>query len=303
MQVSVTIVWIALVHGRGMIKLMGGAYRALGLLALAATMSVTARAHAICGRAADVRVLPTYFLTGPPNAEVRLTLRREWRTTGFCTDGARDACSGVTMDLELRAAPANGQPPRSIPFTVTHSESGAFATEVLRPASPLVVGLYEVRAVEHSARVAPLVIALFRVGGEPDRLAPTWAGLTSARWVRRAHGIGGAVVVELECGSPLILLEAARAMDDMTSDGAVRFAIWLAQPGAAIDYTTPPLLYATADELGPTLKISLGSTEESTSNLAPSGMDAKTPYPTRKLGVRAVDLAGNMSAPSEALVR
>lgn len=292
---------IALVHGRGMIERMRGAYRALGLLALAATLSITGRAHAICGRPPAVHVLPTYFLTGPPNAEVRLTLAKDWRTTGFCADGSLATCSGVAMELELRAAPRNGGPPFSIPFTGAHSESGAFATEVLRPASPLAAGLYEIRAVERSARVEPKVVAIFKVAGEPDRLAPTWTGLTSARWVRRARA--GSVVIEPECGAPLIQLEGARATDDMTSDVAVSFAIWLAQPGAAIDYARPPLLYARADELGSTLRIALGNTEETTSNFATAAANAKTPYPAIKLGVRAVDLAGNMSAPSEALVR
>lgn len=256
------------------------------------------RADAICGRPADVHVLPTYFLTGPPNTEVRLTLRKAWRTNGFCSDQARASCAGVSMDLELRAPPADGKPPRSIAFAATHSASGAFETEVLRPASPLVPGLYEVRAVERSARVEPAVIALFRVAGEADSVAPTWAGLTSARWVRRARG-----VIDLECGSPLLQLEAARATDDMTSDVAINFAIWLAQPGVTIDYTKPPLLYVNADERNAQLKIGLGNTEEGTSNFAPVSTDAKAPYPALKLGVRAVDLAGNMSPPSEALVR
>ena len=74
--------------------------------------------------------------------------------------------------------------------------------------------------------------------------------------------------------------------------------MWKAAPGVAIDYRTPPVLFAAAELDGAAgARIALGNTDSGDSDFVGDGGRPM------KLGVRAVDLAGNASAPSEIVVR
>ena len=272
--------------------------RAYASLALVAALSVATPhdAVAICGRGPDVGVLPTLAMLGPSNTHVWIRLPAGWETRGICA--SRADCPGGAFELSLRRAPVAGRPPLAIPVTTAHSRAGAFATEELVPAAPLEEGTYEVWCVDRRNAARGRIVAVFRVGGEDDRTAPLWPGVKSAWYVRPPASRGGVIMLPGECGDPLVVLDVARAHDEGTRDEGIRYAVWKAAPGAAIDYRAPPLLFAAAELEGASgARIALGNTDSGDSDFTGDGGRPM------KLGVRAVDLAGNASVPSEIVVR
>jgi hypothetical protein len=99
-----------------------------------------------------------------------------------------------------------------------------------------------------------------------------------------------------------VVLSALWSATDDT--GVVRYAVWVSDERGRIDYQRPPLLYTqlvdiTSYEGSPTqLSLYLGCTN-------PDVSDFERPHYENgfRLGVRAVDLAGNMSEPSELRLR
>jgi hypothetical protein len=72
-----------------------------------------------------------------------------------------------------------------------------------------------------------------------------------------------------------------------------------------IDYASPPLLYAAASASRDATfaHIELGNTDDEHSDFWPDKLPKDGKYPKVRIGIRAVDLAGNMSPPSEAVLQ
>lgn len=118
----------------------------------------------------------------------------------------------------------------------------------------------------------------FRTGQQQDARAPVWPGILRAVYVplRKSAGASGDCSSLLDQGP-----QAELALHAATDEGAVRFAVWLARPGEALRYEDTPRAYLTPDrDRLPVEDLPRGA-------------------PRLRIGVRAVDAAGNRSPPSE----
>jgi hypothetical protein len=190
----------------------------------------------------------------------------------------------------------------------------------LVPKQPLAPGRYEVavttphqvpRARGAAGAVKPSPsrhVVTFIAGASLDHTRPTWAGLAGAEVAGRRTSTmvkpDGRVVTWGDSGrsAPWVVARAPGATDDATPASALVYAVWVADPARGIDYTRPPLshlalhngrILAGRDEAVPE-----GSMCDVTT--FPS-LDVRQPSPLR-IGVRALDWAGNASPPSEVIL-
>lgn len=150
---------------------------------------------------------------------------------------------------------------------------------------------------EHS-----LVVASFRTSDGEDATPPRWAGIRAAAY-RPADSCSVA------CSSrrgARVEVETEPPEDDRS--GAELVAVWLASGEEAIDYRRAPVGYLTARQsryelgatldLAPRLKLELGGAGPCVDGTLPLPRGARR----LRIGMRAVDRAGNLGAPSEATV-
>lgn len=145
----------------------------------------------------------------------------------------------------------------------------------------------------------------FRVGSALDDRPPTWTGLTGAEVAGRrswqAVKPDGRVVTIMDDlrSAPWVVARSPAAADDTTPERWLVYGVWVADSAGRIDYGRPPLshlhrsdgrILAGRDETLP---------ERDMCDVAvfPS-LDPRKPSPVR-IGLRAIDWAGNTSAPSE----
>jgi hypothetical protein len=117
-----------------------------------------------------------------------------------------------------------------------------------------------------------------------DTTAPTWKGLQVGRYVKQP----GACCI-CNTGFPHVRVDVGAFSDDH-SKNAVVFAVWTAGAGGKIDYSQPPTTYVQPRQT----ELVLGPQ----STCRGSNLD----LPVRKklrIGVRPVDLAGNVGTASE----
>jgi hypothetical protein len=90
------------------------------------------------------------------------------------------------------------------------------------------------------------------------------------------------------------------AHDDATRDSDLVFAIWLQEDGGAIDYERAPSSWVLPEAIGSQLRLTLDG-----GGVCKPGGNFPTPFRGARvrIGVRALDLSGKASAPSEAFVR
>jgi len=119
-------------------------------------------------------------------------------------------------------------------------------------------------------------LGTFRTGLAEDRTPPAWRGLKRARYVP-AQDQWSDSCPSLPVHGPLIEL----AIHEATDEGQVRYAVWVAENGEALRYQDRPQAYL--DPKDGLLRI--GS--------LPRGADHV------RIGVRATDVAGNLSPPGE----
>jgi len=129
----------------------------------------------------------------------------------------------------------------------------------------------------------PAVVGGFTTGTARDDAAPTWAGMTGASWKTLPATPG-----TCQTGRAHVVLEHTPAKDG--EGDRVLYGIWTAEPSAKIDYAIPPRAYA-VDWNG---RLALGPA----STCVPSSVDLPAAGGLR-LGVKAIDRAGNASAASE----
>lgn len=279
--------------------------RTLSMAALVATTSWALDADAICGRAADASMVPPPIaVRAPLNAQITLSLPSSWRTRTFCDDALSTTCSSGSFELALRIAPgdhATGAAPQIVDASLTESTLGAIATVVMKPRTPLTARTrYEVVRTDKAGKVPILVVGTFTTGDATDDRAPAWSGITRHR-VSSTEPIKGVVSIAEECGENAIELEGMAAEDEGTPATALRYAVWIGDQGKAIDYTASPLAILEGKAWpkhggGNALVVTV-----------PLERDGKLALPngkkTAKIGLRAIDLAGNASAPSEIAVK
>ncbi|HKA87574.1 MAG TPA: hypothetical protein VKE22_07905 [Haliangiales bacterium] len=121
-------------------------------------------------------------------------------------------------------------------------------------------------------------------GDAADTTAPTFEGVTKAAVV-----VEGVSPGRCTTGEAYVVLTIGAAKDDATPPQALRYRVWLADDQGAIDYDRPPTAIVAAR--GGELHLGRPSICTAKSFVLPD-------RPTFKLGVKAVDLAGNASAPS-----
>lgn len=123
----------------------------------------------------------------------------------------------------------------------------------------------------------------FTTTGDKDTKAPGWTGLKEADHVKQPGRC-----CMCNTGAPHIRVRTGELSDDQDRD-AVAFAVWTAAAGKAIDYKLPPTTYVQTWQG----RFWLGRP----SMCVPNNFD----LPTGKvrIGVRPVDLAGNLGTASE----
>jgi hypothetical protein len=249
----------------------------------------------------------------PLDTQVRITMHAGWRTRSFCGAEGPPSCAEGRFELLLRRAPsaaAGGARPSSaalVPVMLRESSFLDAATVTLLPVAPLAARTrYELVYAEHDAKVAPRVVGTFTTSAAVDTTAPKWSGIASHHVVGQAIRAAGTGVVTLEeeCAERGIRFEANEsASDDQTPPGQLRYGVWVGDPTGAIDYSAPPIAYLEGrfeqqrPPKPPLFVLLLDAGDEPKRFVFPQGRR------TAKLGLRAVDMAGNTSAPSEMLVK
>ena len=118
----------------------------------------------------------------------------------------------------------------------------------------------------------------FRTGQQRDDSAPVWPGIKRAVYVPpwRSPAANGDCSFLLNHGP-----QAELGIYGATDEGAVRYAVWLAKPWEHLHYEDTPRTYLTPAR----------------GTLTVDGLPKGAPR--LRIGVRAVDAAGNLSPPSE----
>lgn len=267
-----------------------------------------------CGHDGDAWVVPPPVnVKAPLNTRPRVTLHADFRERGFCPPWADRSVTKCpkkgTYALELREAGRGGTAGEPIPVEMRESRSNQVATIEMIPKQHLAPNRrYEIRYVEKEA--GPIeIVGTFLTGAAIDTTAPSWRGLSST--FQRVGGLWpgetpprkkpGVITIDMtDCFGLGVEFDALdKATDDQTRPEDIRYAWWMGDvDGTAIDYTTVPLSYTKGYEVMPHFKVVYGTRLEPLNDFSlPTGKKAF------KLGVRAVDLAGNMSKPSEVVVR
>jgi hypothetical protein len=128
----------------------------------------------------------------------------------------------------------------------------------------------------------------FVTGTAEDTVAPTWKGIGRAELVHKP-----AVCCDCSTGDPYVLVTVGEAGGEPAAR-ALRWAVWLGDPAGKIDYGAPPaaLVTSTSGYLW------LGHA----SICSPANL-ALPRARSMRLGIKAVDLAGNQSDASEVIVK
>jgi len=237
-----------------------------------------------------VTVIPGALETAPLNTHVWVYLD-EWDAK-YCTENPR-RCED-TVRFELRTAPSGREAPRLVATTVhRHETEVGFVLEIV-PLVPLAPkSRYEVWSVEQGNRRPDVLHGTVKTGSKRDDASPTWPG--QKRVERQPPPKRAKRIVTWEGWSGLSLF----ADDAQDSEGRVLYAVWLPAADGRIDFSHPAAGYTPAIEktwrTGRRLGI-LGSP----GGCEPSNfkVPAKGQKPLR-LGLAAVDLAGNRSQPVE----
>jgi hypothetical protein len=142
---------------------------------------------------------------------------------------------------------------------------------------------YEVIATQPERSDVPArTIGAFRTGTDLDVAAPVWNGVTRATLAPQTKGKWGP-------SGPTATFHFGAAGDESTPNEELRFGVWLPDAQGRFDYSKAPATYASAHGLGQFVL----------SGGRPCGWATfRFPIITR-VGVRAVDLAGNQGSASE----
>jgi hypothetical protein len=225
----------------------------------------------------------------PRNARFRFS--PIWNLPNYEAWARSNGFDGKRWDLELRRL---GSP------EVVATEQRVIGTEQERmleiwPVAPLAPNAFYVVARRGepadatSPAGSPTLHEDFKTSDHTDTTPPTWSGASAARYL--ANGVTGD---RSSCNvpAPVIEIDAAEPKDDDTPAAAIVLGVWVAGPTGAIDYAAAPAVIA---------HLRAGH-----AYLGRRYYCGESNFPAKKaavrLGLRALDLAGNASAPSEVTV-
>jgi hypothetical protein len=284
--------------------------RALFVSVVACALALTgsdARSQCLCP--SDVTVTPFDGAPAALNTHVRVVLPARWKRRGLgCKSEYADPpspCPERDYRLSLHPAPGTGTTNADVTFTERDTVRSAYAEAELTPNAPLAPDTRYELWLEAPERAR--VLGTFVTGRITDTTSPVWSGVTSAGFsdqaadAAKAHP-GRLQIHECDAGRELWFRFRA-ATDDVTPPNAVRYGIWIAAAGSSPDYQQPALAYLDpgylqADATGlPSVTVSLGGGLCQDFDLGALDLVGR-----RKVGVRAVDVSGNASAPSEVTV-
>ena len=240
-----------------------------------------------------IQLLPNLGPAAPQNANVLVRLPWRWWTRYLPQQ--HEQTERPLDNVVLRRVGST----EAIEVQRITSKQGAHTLVELRPKQLLAPGAYEVAAtagnVEH-------LLGEFTVGRGIDRTAPRWVRPPRAffpnyasplLWGRSLCDLRG---IEGDCESLSLLLsvDETGARDDRTPTSSLRLALWLSAVPGPIDYSQPPTgyLFPGGYPLAPPYFDLRRLWDEVPCEQLPP--ELRTPASVR-LGVRAQDLAGNLS--------
>lgn len=187
---------------------------------------------------------------------------------------------------------------RQVPARTQIAMSGEVRVVELVPASDLEPGTrYEVRTVEAGPSPVETVVGSFVTGNARDTASPKWGGVRRAGIVRQSAGgrrgarhgrRGSAVGSGCQRARPYAVLVPRAAVDRDTPAPSILYAVWLPGEHGRLNTASEPAAFVAAENG----RIVLGSEN--------SCDPRQFAFPSRgalRVGVAAVDPAGNLSAP------
>ena len=259
--------------------------------ALATHATHTAQAGSCYGER-PWRSFPEAMTAAPPNTHFWLFSPPDWDRR-VCdetpkADPTEPKCREGEYALQLHAAPSAIAPRQALAADVHVYRSEKGAVTELVPRAALAAGRrYEVRLVDAQGREVRLV-GTFRVQGPADHKAPSLAEIKSAERYRpppvQISKSGARILtIDMYDSKPGVVVELAKP------SRASFFAVWVGEPGKSIDFSAPPNTYDRANS-GSVFELDLGGSDMcGASTFVIPDRDAV------RIGIRAVDLAGNRS--------
>lgn len=288
-----------------------------GALIFAAAIGVasgtSSQVHALsCGGAAPNGTLPGPLDAAPLNTHFWVSLPSDWEKLGVCPAHAAkpDACVAGRFTIELRRAAVAKRPATRVEAQLRVARADrehvveVVPTQALEPRAG-----YEVWMVDLTKRVREHLLGTFRAGAHNDLSPPRWNGLTKGSYDPPRDSRGAQLRVHLDAWSvetTPIVLHGDPASDD-GGEEHVRYAIWAVPEGQRIDYTKPPItfeaaMYAQKEKTRLRTDVLLFLGGSGSCDSGPTYAIPTDPSVLR-IGVRAVDRAGNMSPVSEVSVK
>jgi hypothetical protein len=255
------------------IRLVLAAAPVLAAAGIAATLPTT-DAHALSCMPPQVTMTPGPQAEAPLNVRVVVTVPLN---AGLVSK--LEQLPAVRFELRPREQPARGVAVRRVDLG-----AGLQRQVELVPLAQLSPSTtYEVIATQPERSDVPArTIGVFRTGTDVDVAAPVWNGVTRATLAPQTKGKWGP-------SGPTATFHFGAAGDESTANEELRFGVWLPDAQGRFDYSKAPATYASAHGLGQFV-LTGGQ---------PCGW-ATFRFPiTTRVGVRAVDLAGNLGSASE----
>ncbi|MEZ4219984.1 MAG: hypothetical protein R3B13_03575 [Polyangiaceae bacterium] len=244
---------------------------------------------------------PAFEVYPPPLVRAPLNTHVWVRATELALRRARgcDAaspCPPTVLSFELRSAPVRDKESHVIECRLERAilpETEVYELiprERLRPRAR-----YDVVVVSEAAEI---LVGTLRTGTKADEVAPSWTASSAYRPSKpQPSKPGKPRVITLDDyeGAAPIFVQAAPAKDE-GGPGLVRYQVWSEKPGATLDFSQPAAGYGllvdprTFAESPPLLGIGFMGCRG-------FSFDSRDEGPVR-IGVIAVDLAGNRSAPA-----
>jgi hypothetical protein len=236
------------------------------------------------------RVLPAPLRPAPRTTHVWLTAPLAW--------------AGISLTLRPATVGAASTPavPRDVALALDRRDApGPEETTIeLAPRAPLAARTrYELWAAAGGAS-PPRILSTFVTSEALDDAPPAWSAKLR---IRPAIAADPRVVQLVEPRAPTVVLEGDLAADAGSPDDAILFGVWIAGASGAIDYARPPSTYLRQDLrarlVGPGGAVTLALALGSGSGDACSPVNFAFPAASTRVGVVALDLAGNRSAAAE----
>ncbi len=276
----------------------------IGLLVLAITAPTRSADALSCGYVAPWSSAPTPMQIAPLNTHV-WAFGPPAPERSACAPEEPQYCTERVYEFRLRRASRGASEGQDVPIEVVKSQTARQTAFEIVPKQNLEARRrYELWLLDSGEVYPTRLLGTFRTGTAADQQAPKWSGLTHSSWQPpKPVAPGHPRRVVLAWGSPGIPLFGAPAHDG-PKPAWIRYAVWTADPGQKVDYESPPTTYVEEypaplppengpPQTGPLLEI--GGSDGCWDSPFVIPKDKKTIL----VGMRALDIAGNRSAPSE----